>query len=375
MMDMFSAVKYLCDSCANMDKPQAKIVRKYCLHERHQASSCNACGQVCPQGAVKDGIIDTDKCNGCGLCFSACPAGAILPKGKDVKEFYQTVKRQGEKNGYCAFVCSWTSSSYGGVKVPCLMSCDESVILLAVAYGARKILLLAEGCPDCPQGQKCMDVLSVRVARIYHILQQFKQDCKIVFSHDNFIHQEEQRAESIGLSRRKFLQVMKNESKHFLGHMAVDICEAWQEDNKVKNYSDKTKYFPYRWYVLRELVKYWDSGIYSGQIDLFGRLEINNDCHGCGACADACPTGALQFKQEIGKRIIRFKPSLCTGCTLCQEICMRRAVTVRQGVSYADIVQDKVYELRNCSNEHVDKALGSMENRLSILLGCNLKKN
>ncbi len=52
-----------------------------------------------------------------------------------------------------------------------------------------------------------------------------------------------------------------------------------------------------------------------------GIVQIDADrCTGCGACAQACPTGALAFQQEDAVSLT-FDPNLCTGCGQCSGWC------------------------------------------------------
>ena len=373
---MLSAVKYLCSSCEAMVSDRVEIAREYCLHTRHCASVCNACGEVCPHKAIEEGVLDGKLCTGCGLCLAACPAGAIgTVAGGHIKRYHQ-VKTQGRNMGSCAFVCRRGADLYkGGIMVECLMSCDESLLLTAAAYGAKQILLLAEACGNCPQGETCFDVLSDRVAKVYGILQQFGIGCEFVFSRDKFSCQENVSVQKSGISRRQFFRSLKAGSLNMLGHVVADIRDAWEVENKDKNVRERVKYLPYRWYVLRQIFKGWRGRSRAGRLDYFGTVKVNESCHGCGACADACPTGALQFMEKDGRRIISHRPALCTDCGLCQEICMKEALTVTMGVDYDTVVQEQELELMNCSNEAVEKTLDSMENRLAALLGCEVKKN
>ncbi|NMC30440.1 MAG: 4Fe-4S binding protein [Pelolinea sp.] len=46
-------------------------------------------------------------------------------------------------------------------------------------------------------------------------------------------------------------------------------------------------------------------------------------CIVCGDCAAICPTAALGLRAG---RMIFQKPALCTYCTLCEQICPRKAI-------------------------------------------------
>ncbi len=53
-----------------------------------------------------------------------------------------------------------------------------------------------------------------------------------------------------------------------------------------------------------------------------GKPEFHKeDCIGCGACVQVCPSGALSFKDTGDKRILQIRWDICIFCGQCQANC------------------------------------------------------
>ena len=93
-----------------------------------------------------------------------------------------------------------------------------------------------------------------------------------------------------------------------------------------------------------------------------GRCEYNeDDCIGCGACYQVCPTGAIQMVDDpvSRKRTFTYRPGDCVFCGLCHEHC-----SVETGINHTT-----EYELSTVGTQ--DGAPGSsIEHELVICEMC-----
>ena len=60
-------------------------------------------------------------------------------------------------------------------------------------------------------------------------------------------------------------------------------------------------------------------------------VSIDDDeCVGCGACADGCPAHILAFDSERSKAYVSGDEGDCLGCEACVTVCPSGAVTVTE---------------------------------------------
>jgi len=116
---------------------------------------CGDCIQACPESAIdvtrNDVLIDSAKCSECTICCKICGSGVFTHKNFSEENFFRKLSEQAAKEPSVFISCS-RSKLTGDEKiisVPCLAWLDISVLIFALASGAKRIYLQHEECDSC----------------------------------------------------------------------------------------------------------------------------------------------------------------------------------------------------------------------------------
>jgi len=107
---------------------------------------------------------------------------------------------------------------------------------------------------------------------------------------------------------------------------------------------------------------------------LTGLLELDCErCTVCGACAAACPTGALELETQHDETVLRHDPSACTACGRCVTACPEQAIDVQPGIDIPGSDRGRLELIRaeheRCSACGMELLPRPLRRRVSELLG------
>lgn len=91
----------------------------------------------------------------------------------------------------------------------------------------------------------------------------------------------------------------------------------------------------------------------TGHKRLRGQLQCDGSCDGCGACAAACPVGAVSVAD--GKAKIDY--SKCVFCGRCVEACARKALVHTNHDALAQILADSAVEVSGAVTAKLGRSL------------------
>lgn len=377
-----------------------------CLRTRNRNLPCDACARACPSGCitVEEGAlaVDATRCVGCGSCATACPTCALYPRNPEGIDIAKAAKATlARTDGMAVFTCATKMEQVGArldpdtvTPVTCLARLDESLLMVMVAAGARRIRLVCGSCETCAHArggalaeEVCANVralleawgLEVRV----RMTETFPRACAL------------EAAAAYDYRRREFLLGMGGKAK-VGGLQAADLfiertfSRAGERPRFAHVTADGTlpHHLPQRHALLMDVLKTLGTPRdVSLKTRLWGHVSIDEDaCNGCQMCAVFCPTGALAKHRELeapekarsyklyrapsnpnagnevvtearGQRVRRHgrasassaftatgeavdlvhAPSLCVGCRSCEALCPQHAITVSSRVNARDL--------------------------------------
>jgi ferredoxin len=344
------------DILGHLQSPAIHVNSRQCTRVRHRRSTCTRCADACPTHAItwKDSLkVEPAKCIDCGICATVCPTGALEAQSPTNVELLEQIKRRVAENRTVLFACSHylettRTASAQFVQVKCLGRLDESILVGAIAEGAKSVSLLDGACADCPH--PIGRTIAAQTAQTTNVLlAAWGVACRVWFDAQRVKHVETESAPAAtadGMSRRAFFDFLRRETVKATV-VTVNSVLIGQANSADAETSLPRGELPVRapakhqllLSALRKIGKpvasEWSDGIWA-------QFGFTPKCNGCQMCAFFCPTGALTKIEQEGKLGVAFELALCTNCRLCQELCYLDAVTLTPTIDLREVVNDAV---------------------------------
>jgi tetrathionate reductase subunit B len=292
--------------------PPPQWTQSLCAAGEPGLEGCRRCVETCPYSAIstRDSpggtriTIDAEACRRCGACTSVCPTSALqrqfLPDSEIRARVVQAVgaARPGAvlvyacDSTFAAHKRSLPPESAAWVVLPSILLLNETHLLFALRAGAGGILVA--GCPDCHHGSPSLLDQPLRLALAFA-----GSDSPVAYVEDD-------RNGALLEAHRKF----PAKERPAPGRMP-EIPE------------------PRRVALLSLLGPSFEP-VEDPRIPFADVTVSDVACTLCGACADVCPTGALEHDGSASN--LSFLPAECVNCGLCAQGCPESAVTLIPGL-------------------------------------------
>lgn len=325
-MNLISAAERL----AAMDRSAVKLAVNRCLHTRDRFSTCSACFDICPSGAINPGnppALDFDKCQSCLACLAICPVGAFQADDT-VSALLTCITRTETKT--IELVCEkHTDVEIGSpesvaIRIKgCLAGLGSGTYLMLTALGVEKTIVRMDACPECEWAGLHKQV-EMQVSQARQILSRWGKSEEVVSWSE--IHMGVQRpiweAANPPLTRRNLFRMAAQQGK-------ISMARAMENKN-----NNQEKGMGINRQRLLGAMEHLAAPCAVNPMPLhdfgFASLAVSDLCTACGACANACPTQALRLEkaEDDSSFKLTFIAKDCIGCEACVHVCAPAAITL-----------------------------------------------
>jgi ferredoxin len=315
-----------------------------CLRTRFARARCRRCQEVCPAGAVSldgDAVALRESCSGCEACIAACPAGVFAaPVSREVSR-RSRLRELVEADPKLLVTCAERApaGSESALVLPCLGGLAKEYLIAAFAWGARHIEIQAGHCEACAQAAALSQYeRSVHEAR--RLLACFDRPAdgiEEVSSAESRMGEgsssELPPAERLG--RREFFSYFRKRAAQAAAEAPV---EASTEEQEARWTHEE---HPLRAFLLEVLPALGSPG--QAHLPAAGfpvaDLIVSPACIGCNVCETLCPTGAIRREVQSESALsLMFTPGRCTGCGICAQACLPKAIGFSEAVDVNELV-------------------------------------
>lgn len=307
-----------------------------CSTVRFWAARCRKCLSLCPARAIHltpRSLKVNDACLGCGFCVASCPTG-VFTFAENIPGFMENEEQPGTI--YCLGFLDRSNipaKTLPPFVVPCLGSIAPSFVLRRFLQQGNTLQIVTGTCRGCPmsEGAHAYRKREKDIRSLLDYLGAGPLPVKISTGCDDEREAVIQRCEAFEarteetrvLSRRDFFKGLRDHAAKSLQKPAAEAATGDEAGSDPRGPTEGTR-------LLVEIVKRYAGGAFpeGGAIPGFREIRVDENCTGCGACAGLCPTGALTADETPESFRLWWRPSHCSRCDLCIDVCGRKALHV-----------------------------------------------
>ena len=378
-----------------MNSPLLAVEPQRCVLVRHRNGECLRCAAVCTTGAISLGeegiVVSPEKCIGCGTCASACPTGCLTAANPTDEELFGAVEAAlAENEGRVAIACERAFAMASGnrmkrdscdatapsfvpgkiagatsdgrplVGVVCLGRVDESLLVEAIARGARSIQLISGPCESCPHrcGGALSDEIIVSAETLLAALGTPSPIDRIRLQHASDtreILRLRPTASAQDDTNAVNAATVADASEDCLSESGYPVAPPTgesQQDSREPQFAHVQADGTLPHFVPERRLRLFNSLKALGTpaaptvtTRLWGQVTIDTElCRSCRMCTVFCPTGALtRFDAANDAFGVEHRSALCMQCRLCEAICPEQAIAVAEEVSTDEFLSGKKF--------------------------------
>ena len=316
------------EAVGEFEKPRFFAYREnICAHSRSDITGCNACIEICSTQAISpDGDhvkVDPHLCMGCGACATVCPSGAmgyqyprVADRGAQMRQLLGAYRNAGGENPCIVFhngtdgrdLLARAATQGEGLPARALpveawhvASVGLDLLLPAIAFGARHVVVLAAGSEDAEYVAALESQMAIGQAVLA----------------------------GLGYTGRHFAviaaatpEAMERAFKSLGDAMPVAAPAGFLLSNDKRTAIE---------FAVEHLVKHAPTKV--DEIALpegsaYGAVRVDTaKCTMCMACVGSCPESALM--DGVDQPLLKFLERNCVQCGLCESTCPEDAITLQ----------------------------------------------
>lgn len=323
---------------------KVRLLPERCLKTRFRFVSCAACSDLCPAGAIQPGrppTMEEALCANCGACLPACPVEAFTAADEAAPLLTLVASRRWSRvELLCASHPSPdVGSTAAGAVVQlggCLGALGTGTYLMLIALGVQGLVVRIDACKSCPIG-RLENRIVAQIAQARHMLLALSRSESIELEgaecHTVQVSRRVSRVNAPALSRREFLRFGSADSRAVPSRTIAPEVQNGEKRPPL----DRRRILEAVTHLATSTPS--ASGFTLAGFD-FAYLDVSPDsCTACGACARACPTGALRFTVDDEQRSFElvFQIQACIGCQVCVHVCQPRGIKVEHAASFEQL--------------------------------------
>jgi len=317
---------------ADLHHPGLTVDPERCLHAASVFATCRVCADECPAGALRvdrSVALDAAACVGCGACVHACPVGAFTAPDAAANLLRCAVRIPDHAS--LELVCELCPAGERGPRPVdaavtvsgCLAALGPSTYAALYVLGVGEVQVRVDACDACPVGARASIERTVqKAASVLRAWPDARVTCTAEPVGDEGYPRPVFEADHPPVSRRRLFAPLAADEERGLADALADVAapEAGKGATAER----------------RRLIKALAALPPAGQVfcptplagQTFMQHGVDVECSACGACAKACPTGALALDVDDAAQTysLTHRPAICAGCHTCIDLCERGAL-------------------------------------------------